>query len=179
MKPKPIHLAAILFSPCLLLSSCSEKEAVPSSETTESGAIGEFLITEAPAEALDIADLRTTAKPGDEVVFTGNIIGSDQVFIENRSVMIVGDPNKLTSCNLHPGDSCSTPWDVCCDDPEVIKASIVTVQLVDADGKPFREGLKGLGGMKELSAVTVTGEVAEGSNTENMVVNATGIFVQP
>lgn len=179
MKPKPTHLAAILLSPYLLLCSCSEKETAPSSEATGSGAIGEFILTEAPDEALDISELRTSAQPGDEVAFTGNIIGSDQVFIENRSVMIVGDPNKLTSCNLRPGDSCSTPWDVCCDDRELIKASIVTVQFVDEDGKPFREGLKGLGGMKELSAVTVTGEVSEGSNAENMVVNATGIFVQP
>ncbi|MGJ8642872.1 MAG: hypothetical protein ACSHX9_05650 [Luteolibacter sp.] len=176
---KPTYLAAILLSPCLLLSSCSEKETTPSTEKSESDTLSEFILTEAPDEALDIAELRTTAKPGDEVVFTGNIIGSDQVFIENHSVMIVGDPNKLTSCDRRPDDPCTTPWDVCCDDREVIKASIVTVQLIDADGKPFREGLKGVGGMKELSSVTVTGEVAEGSNAENMVVNATGIFVQP
>lgn len=172
-------LTSILLTPCLLLSSCSEKDAARSPETTGNDAISEFILTEAPEDALDIADLRTTAKPGDEVVFTGNIIGSDPVFIENRSVMILGDPNKLTSCNLRPDDPCKTPWDVCCDDPDVIKASIVTVQLVDADGKPFQRGLKGAGGMEELSAVTVTGEVAEGSNAENMVVNATGIFVKP
>lgn len=148
-------------------------------ETTETSSISEFILTDVPEDALDIANLRTTAKPGDEVVFTGNILGSDPVFIENRSVMIVGDPKKLTSCDLRPDDPCTTPWDVCCDDPDMIKASIVTVQLVDAAGKPFKEGLKGLGGMKELSKVIVSGEVAEGSNAENMVVNATGIFVQP
>ena len=52
------------------------------------------------------------------------------------------------------------------------------MQVVDDAGKPLKTGLKGLGGMKELSALTVTGKIAEGSNMENMLVNATGIFVQ-
>jgi len=160
-----------------LFASCSEKEETTETNT-ETGPLEELLLTSAPAKAVDIADLRKSAQTGDTVTFTGNVIGSDPVFMDGRAVMIMGDPKKITSCNLIPGDECETPWDVCCDDPDVIKASIVTVQVVDDAGKPLKTGLKGLGGMKELSALTVTGEVAEGSNKDNMLVNATGIYVQ-
>ena len=161
----------------LLFASCSEKKET-TENNKESGPLEELLLTSAPEKAIDIADLRKSALAGDTVTFTGNIIGSDPVFMDGRAIMIMGDPKKITSCNLIPGDECKTPWDVCCDDPDVIKASIVTVQVVDDAGKPLKTGLKGLGGMKELSALTVTGEVAEGSNKDNMLVNATGIFVQ-
>ena len=160
-----------------LFASCSEKKET-TENNKESGPLEELLLTSAPEKAIDIADLRKSALAGDTVTFTGNIIGSDPVFMDGRAIMIMGDPKKITSCNLIPGDECETPWDVCCDDPDVIKASIVTVQVVDDAGKPLKTGLKGLGGMKELSALTVTGEVAEGSNKDNMLVNATGIFVQ-
>ena len=113
------------------------------------------------------------------MTFTGHVIGSDPVFMDGRAVMIMGDPKKLTSCNLRPGDECETPWDVCCDDHDVITASILTVQVVDDAGKPLKTGLKGLGGMKELSALTIIGKVADKSNESNMLINATGIFVQP
>ena len=63
-------------------------------------------------------------------------------------------------------------------DGDVIKASIVTVQAVDEAGKPLKAGFRGLGGMKELSSLVITGEVAKGSTESNMLVNATGIFVK-
>ena len=52
------------------------------------------------------------------------------------------------------------------------------MQAVDEAGKPLKEGFKGIGGMKELSSLVVTGEVAKGSTDSNMLVNATGIFVK-
>ena len=160
-----------------LFASCSEKEEAAENKK-DAGPLEEILLTNAPEKAVDIADMRQSAKTGDTVTFTGTVIGSDPVFMDGRAVLIMGDPKKITACNLIPGDECETPWDVCCDDPDVIKASIVTVQVVDDAGKPLKTGLKGLGGMKELSALTVTGEVAKGSNDDNMLVNATGIFVQ-
>lgn len=179
MKLKMKHLNIAALSSTLFFASCSEKEKAEVSQPQNKDAFGEIVLSNAPEKALDIAALRTTAKAGDEVTFAGSILGSDPVFVENRSVMIMGDPKKLTACSLRPGDECVTPWDVCCDDPDVIKSSIVTVQVVDENGQPLKQGLKGVGGMKELSQVIVTGEVAEGSTASNMLVNATGIFVQP
>jgi hypothetical protein len=170
-------LASGLF---LVLTSCSEeKQAADSPAPQKEESLSAVLLDTAPADPVDIAEMRKSAKPGEAVTFTGSLIGKNTIFMDNRAVMVMGDPKKLTACNLIPGDECETPWDVCCDDYELIKDSIVTVQVVDEDGKPLQAGLKGLGGMAELSAVTVTGEVAEGSSAENMVVNASGIFVQP
>lgn len=164
----------------LALASCSEKkEASETNSNSDSGGLTSLVLTTAPDDAVNIADLRKSGKPGDTVTFTGHILGSDPVFMDGRAVMVMGDPKKLIACSLNPGDQCETPWDVCCEDPDVIKASIVTVQVVDDAGKPLKTGLKGLGGMKELSAVTITGQVADNSDESNMLVNATGIYIQP
>lgn len=162
------------------LAACSDDGStadVPAA--AEKGALDAVILAEAPLEPMPIATLRESAKPGDEVVFHGSVLGSHTVFMDGRAVMTVGDPAKLTACNKKPDDHCETPWDVCCDDPEVIKASIVTVQVLDESGKPTKSGLKGVGGLTELSDVTVKGVVSDQSNAENMVINASGIYVTP
>ncbi len=161
------------------LASCSEKkDASTTTKTKANSALIALILQEKPTKPADIADLRKAAKPGDQVTFSGDILGSENVFMEGRAVMILGDPKKITACNQNPDENCETPWDACCDDPEVKMASILTVQAVDDEGKPLKEGFKGLGGMKELSSLIVTGEVAKGSTDSNMQVNATGIFVK-
>ncbi|YCM44648.1 hypothetical protein V2O64_01255 [Verrucomicrobiaceae bacterium 227] len=173
------HYSILALGSILTLASCSEeKDTSTNAPEKESSSLASLVLKEEPAKATDISSLRQSAKPGDQVTFSGDILGSVNVFMDGRAVMILGDPGKLTACNLNPDDHCETPWDVCCDDHEVIKSSIVTVQAVDETGKPLNEGFKGLGGMKELSSLVVTGEVAEGSNDSNMLVNATGVFVK-
>ncbi|MGJ8698217.1 MAG: hypothetical protein ACSHYF_17990 [Verrucomicrobiaceae bacterium] len=173
------HYSILALASFLTLASCSEeKDASNTPSSNEDGSLSSLVLKDEPKEATDIASLRKSAKPGDKVTFSGDILGSMDVFMDNRAVMILGDPKKLTACNLIPGDECPTPWDVCCDDPDVITASIVTVQAVDDAGKPLKEGFKGVAGIKELSSLVVTGEVAQGSTDTNMLVNATGIFVK-
>jgi len=164
----------------LALASCSnEKEASTDTKQTGQTPLEKLVLETAPDKSLEIAALRTTAKLGDKVTFTGDVIGSNAVFMDGRAVMVMGDPKKLTPCNKIEGDECPTPWDVCCDDPDVITASIVTVQVVDDSGKPVKSSLKGLNGLKELSTVTVTGEVSGTASETNMLVNASGIYVHP
>lgn len=189
MKYKTLMTVAL----AVALTSCSEDKqaddssgkadgkglADDSSGKADDGALTSLLLDEAPADPMDIAEMRKTSKKGDLVIFKGTLIGDLDIFMDNRAVMKMGDPKKLTACNLIPGDECETPWDVCCDDPEVIKASIVTVRVLDEDGGVLKAGLKGVGGLEELRAVTVTGTVDASSNTDNMQINATGIFVHP
>ena len=92
-------------------------------------------------------------------------------------MLILGDPEVITSCNRKAGDGCATPWDVCCDDKELVRNSIVTIQVLDADGQLIKSGLKGLGNMKELSSLVVKGTIAEGSGPDNLIINATGIHI--
>lgn len=162
-------------------TSCSDKNDETSSDPTnksESIDLTKFILKEEPADAVDIFDLRTTATSGNSVTFKGKIIGAEKVFIDDLAVMIMGDPKKLTSCDLRDGDGCQQPWDVCCDLPKDRKASILTVQILDSSGKPLKKGLKGLAGIKELNHLTITGVVDKSSTKDNMLINATGIFVQ-
>jgi len=170
---------AVTFSSCSDDKQKTSADAEMNQQDKELASLTAILLSEEPANAIDIADMRKTATPGDPVVFTGKAIGGRDIFMEKRAVMTLGDSNHITSCDLIEGDNCATPWDVCCDDPDVIKASIVTVQIADKDGKPLKTTLKGLGGIKELSKVIVTGQVAKGSNKDNMIINATGIYVMP
>ncbi|MFT5904927.1 MAG: hypothetical protein ACI9E1_000516 [Cryomorphaceae bacterium] len=159
--------------------SCGDKETFETNtEESKNNPILEYiLLKEKPVEAINISDLRTNHKAGETVTFSGQIIGAKKVFSDNLAVITMGDPSKMTTCNLRPGDGCVTPWDVCCDDHKVIKDNIVTVQILDQSGAPIKAKLKGLAGIKEMSALTITGVVDKSSNEKNMIINATGIFV--
>ena len=61
----------------------------------------------------------------------------------------------------------------------MISGAVATVQVVDEKGSVLRVGLKGLGGLTELSTVIVKGTVAPASGNGVLIVNASGIFVEP
>ena len=85
----------------------------------------------------------------------------------------------LKACGEGPvKDECTTPCDYCCEDPKEVAAHSASVQVVGADGKPLRGGLKGVGGLKPLSEVTVKGTVANAADSGVLVVNATAIHVK-
>ena len=177
-----LKTAGVIASFSLIACTDKKEETPPQSSTTaieEAGTLelDKFVLKVESSDALNIYDLRKTANAGDTVVFKGKVIGANIVFVKGRAMMILGDPDKLTSCDLKPGDDCARPWDVCCDTPKDIKENILTVQVLDAEGKAIKHGLKGLAGIKELSNVTVTGTVDKISTKENMVINATGIYV--
>ncbi len=172
----------ILAAACLL-ASCQEKAAPAAAEqkpatAAPSAELSKVLAAAPSGEAKAIQSLRTSTKPGDEVTLTGRIMGNAKPFVEGRAVFIVGDPAVLTPCNEMPGDTCETPWDNCCDSKEDKKAGTATVQVAGADGKVLKEGLEGVGGLKNLATVTVTGKVAEGSSADLLLVNATAIQVK-
>lgn len=136
-----------------------------------------FLLEQAPKDAVGITEARKNPTPGTKVVLSGKVMGSSNPLIKSRAALTLGDPVRLRSCDLIPDDDCPTPWDVCCSDPDLVKASIATVQILDADGNLLKSGLRGLGGLRELSSLVVEGEVAENSSEKNFIVNATGIHV--
>jgi hypothetical protein len=176
---KAIHLA--LAATCLLVS-CGENEtseistpaaAAPSSEL-------QSVLAAAPAgDAQEIHLIRTTAKPGDEITISGKIMGNAKPFVEGRAAFTVADPSIITPCNENPDDACDTPWDACCDTKEQKLIGLASVQVLGSDGRVLKENLEGVGGLTNLSSVTVTGKVADGSSADSLVVNATAIRVNP
>lgn len=177
-----LHLLFLLPTVTLALaslSSCKPKasDAAKSSTSENSSSLSRYLLAEPPPNAVSVGQLFANPTPGTEVIVTGEVIGRLDPFVEGRAMVVLGDPSKITPCNRNPDDQCETPWDVCCDDPEVIKKSIATVQIVDNEGRPLKQGLKGLSGLRELSTLTVVGTIAEGSNDDNLLINASGIHV--
>ncbi|MCW1923275.1 hypothetical protein OKA05_11985 [Luteolibacter arcticus] len=171
----------LILAALCLLPSCQEKStstAEPKAPAAPSAELSKVLGTAPTGEAKAIHVARTTAKPGDEITLTGRIMGSKKPFVEGRAAFIVGDPEVLTPCNEMPGDECKTPWDACCDSAEEKKTGIATVQIAGADGKVLGEGIEGVGGLKNLATVVVSGKVAPGSSADALIVNATALQVK-
>jgi hypothetical protein len=177
---KAIHLA--LAATCLL-ASCGENETAESTATPAAAAPSSELqavLSAAPAgDAREIHVVRTTAKPGDEITISGKIMGNAKPFVDGRAAFTVADPSIITPCNENPDDACDTPWDACCDTKEQKLVGLASVQVLGSDGRVLKEGLEGVDGLANLSNVTVTGKVADGSSPDSLVVNATAIRVNP
>lgn len=170
----------ILLSSALLFSCNPEKPEAPAADIAPkpSAALEKVLSTAPTGTAQGIAAARASLKPGDEVTLSGRIMGTKSPFVEGRAVFVLGDPELLTPCNENPGDNCETPWDTCCDCPEDKKRGTASIQIVCDDGRVLKEGIEGIGGIEKLAALTVSGKVAEGSNPDLLIVNATALQVR-
>ena len=175
MKTK--QLTALLIAVFAAIS-CERHEPAASADPVLPTAEFNAFFTEQPiADAKPIHLARTTSKPGDGIVISGLIMGREKVFVDGRASFLLGDPEKMKPCNEMPGDECATPWDACCDSKEVKRGNIVSIQIVDGEGRVLSGELKGVNGLKELSSVTISGTVDQNSTAENLVVNATMIHV--
>lgn len=153
------------------------KSGNSAASTPSAGALpANFMLAKQPEGAKWVEEAKETAKTGDKVLIRGRIGGSTAPFVEGRAVFtLMGDGIK--ACSTRTEDKCcNTPWDYCCETAEAIAKHSATIQVVDADGVPLRTGLKGIGGMKELSEVIVQGTVKEAKG-KVLIVNSTGIFV--
>jgi len=178
MKLKTI-LASIASISILSLTSCGDKK-VESKNQPETATIklSKYLLSEKPTSSISVSTARQNPTPGQEVTITGKIMGTMNPIVESAAVIVIGDPTKMTSCDLIHDDSCSTPWDVCCDDNEEVKANIATIQLVDKNGKRIKQTLRGLNNLKELSKVVVKGTIDESSSKENLIINASALYIE-
>lgn len=170
----------LLIACSVLLVSCDKKSTPTAADVSVSGpspALAAVLAESPVGEAASIVAIRSTAKPGDEITVSGRIMGGKKPFVDGRAAFILGDPEVLTPCNEVPGDECETPWDACCDSPEDKKRATATIQIIGADGRVLKEPVEGVGGLKNLAPVTVTGKVAEGSSADLLIVNASAIGV--
>ncbi len=134
-----------------------------------------YLLTSQPAGSLEVKELLSEAKDGDEVVVIGRIGGEIDPWVEGLAMFNIVD-NSLVPCNEIPGDDCPFPWDYCCD-PKVA-ASRTLVEVVDKNGETVAEDARRLLSVTELQTVVVKG-TARRDTDGNVTLIATGIFVQP
>ena len=137
----------------------------------------DLFLDKAPEGAVELAAAKKSVKPGDEIVVRGRIAGQEEPIADNRAILTLLDA-AVTTCDELPGDTCPTPWDACCEPRDSLQASTATIQIVDASGRPLKTGLRGINGIEPLKELVVVGTVKDGSDANNLVINATGIHVK-
>lgn len=172
---KCVLMAAGCVVGAVALGGCGKGDGAPAAGASLPA---EVFLASAPAEPSDIKAAKTSAKRGEPIVLRGRVGGSVNPFTPGRAVFTIVDLS-VPSCADNPADACKTPWDYCCEDRSLMTASLATVQIVGADGKPLRVEANGARGLAPLSEVFVVGEVAETDNQSTLVVNATGLYVIP
>ena len=154
-------------------SNSGAPEAGPSTASLPAG----LFLAAAPDGSVAVKQLKAQAQVGDEVTMRVVVGGEVNVFVPGRAIVKVIDTEMENLC-LNPDDSCQTPWDYCCAPAEDLQRHRATVKVVDAQGMTLRADLKGAGEIAELKTLVVKGVVAEGSDRNNLVVNAQGIYVE-
>ncbi len=174
-------LTALVGVAALALQACGDEATQDSATTSDSSSTGSPLeavfVEEAPEGAVSVIDARSKAVPGTELVINGRIAGAMSPFSENFATFVLADDSLMT-CEKNAEDKCKTPWDACCVPQEKIAASRLTVQVLGEDGRPVSQSMKGVRDLTELDGLVVTGTVAEGSNEDNLIVNATKIYAK-
>ncbi|MBC7853919.1 MAG: hypothetical protein IAF94_10815 [Pirellulaceae bacterium] len=157
-----------------LAVGCSSKTPTASS-ATPSAENAQYFLTAEPAAAKSVVDAKKSAQDGEEVTLVGRIGGSESPFVAGRASFTVVDLS-LVPCSERPGDSCTTPWDYCCD-TDALPASTAVVKIVDGEGKTIAKDARKELGMKELQTVTVKGK-AKRDEAGNLVVLTSAVFVK-
>jgi hypothetical protein len=133
-----------------------------------------LLLKEEPKGAVDVLELRKEAKDNQDVIVVGRIGGRSNPWVKGTAAFPIVD-RSLTPCNEMEGDTCTTPWDYCCE-ADLPKATIL-VMFVDENGKVIKKDPRELLGVKELQTVVVRGK-AKRDKSGNVSVLATNIHIR-
>ena len=160
----------------VLFAGCAKEEQQTKATVEPTQSSERVLLTEEPADAKTVIEVRESSKDKDEIVIVGRIGGSENPFVEGRAAFTIVDQT-LKACSDIPGDNCTTPWDYCCATDQLPGASAM-VKFVDDDGKTIAEDAKKWLKLKELQTVVVKG-TAQRDESGNLTVLASSMFVKP
>jgi len=180
MRLSSLWIVTLVVAGSLVGSFGCQKDASPEAKpAAEKAAVpADFALATAPKDAVDLASLKTSdVKDGGLVTVRAVVGGSAEPFTANRAVVQVIDPS-VTTCDKMPGDSCATPWDACCAQPDV-KAKGGILQVAAADGQPVKGTLQGVAGLAPLKEVLVQGTVRFEGQDRTPVINATHVWAKP
>lgn len=159
----------------LLVAACSPTDESNSTVEVAQSAPSEFVMTTEPTTTLSVSAARKQATPGETLTVRGQIGGTRNPFVDGFAGFVLSD-SEILFCNESGDDHCTTPWDACCEDPDLLKAMRISVQFVDSESNPIQADLKATLGLAELDDVSVSGTVAETSTPTNVILHATKIY---
>ena len=128
-----------------------------------------LFVTQAPQNAMGVAEARQKAQEGKPVVIRGRVGGIAKPIAEKMAMFVMTDLS-LGLCKDGCADFCQVPR-------EELLTKIAAVQVIDNSGKPLRIAMEGTNGLKPLAEVVVQGTVGK-LDKNVLVVNAENIFVE-
>jgi hypothetical protein len=132
-----------------------------------------YLLEKAPQRAAEVAATRKDATDQQDVVVVGRVGGRKSPWVKNAAAFSIVD-RSLKACSERPGDTCSTPWDFCCEAD--LPKSTLLVLVQDADGRIIKKDARELLGLKELDTVFVQGK-AKRDKTGNVSILASKFYI--
>ena len=168
LKMRMTLLVALMF----VVIGCSEEGTTTTTTTTVNQS--EWFLTDEPANAAAVAEVKTAAKEGDEVVVRGRIGGSGEPISKDSSIFTIMDL-KVPHCGENPDDKCPRPWDYCCETPDTIKQNSATVKIVGDDGEPLPIDVTE-NGLAALDEVVIVAKVGPRPNQDVLVLETSGVY---
>jgi hypothetical protein len=175
----------LLATVAICLAACNKSDDSTSAESGSSVVAAEPTATpspelkplvaegNAPAGAIGVAKARQTTKSGDNIVMVGRV----KDFVDGKAMFTMMD-SSIPSCADEPGDTCSTPWDYCCEPKDKITSNSATVKLVKAGTEEVLPGtIQGVNSLDHLTTVVVEGK-ADRDDAGNLVVAANKVYLK-
>ena len=156
----------ILLATLALLPACGDKTDTPTPANAAPAALSALLSPAPDREAaIDVAAARALPA-GEKVTLRARLIGAADIFAGQQAMIILGDP-----AYVKPNYAKPKPYLACCTPAELKAAHTITAQAVGEDGLPLPHSLKGLGGLKELDYVIISGSMAPESTPQAPLLN--------
>ena len=168
--------ASFILSTCLLLNLSCSNNSNGDNNGTKANLSEDFITKNDLGEAFSVKEIRERVPSGQEFIVEGFIGGRKKPFTQNSAVLILGD-HSLETCDEIPGDSCPTPWDVCCEDRKKVASSIISVQVLESNGSVLVGTLDGVSGLEAGSKVKVKGRLDQKSQSGTFIINAKNIQI--
>ncbi len=161
----------------LVACSNSGEESKATDNTVPSQTIAGLFVDDAPPNPIPVATLLQDTQPGNPVSVVGQIGGVLSPFADEYAVFFLTD-EAVVFCDEMGDDHCPTPWDACCEDPDLLKKSRILVQFTNESGEILPVGLKGANDLTELDKIVVSGTV-ESADGEGFMIEGKSIHLAP
>jgi hypothetical protein len=142
-----------------------------SADATHASRDQRFSLSEEPEGAVDVTELRETAKDGEALVVVGSIGGGIDPWVKGRAAFVLVDACALTHCD---GNCCDEECN--CRASEVADSSVV-VKFVDPNGRVIETDARELLGVCALDTVVVRGK-AKRDKAGNVAMIAEGLYIR-